>query len=315
MYVASLIGFAVVFVIVAWATSVLARCCVTVIGSAAGKHGPSLERRLVEVAAFAPLLLALCVVSILMISSLLGADHCPQHHHEVHFCFMHGAPWAQQPWAVALVAAAAGLVTWRLARLVIRAVRNNRALTDLRALATYDQGVHWIASPEPVCFVTRHADIFVSRGAWDALDPQERQAMLEHERAHIIHGDVVRRFILDLAMVVGGPRMTLRAHWDSVTERLCDARAAAVTGDHESVASALVKLARLQRSSMVEMLGFTPTRDAVSPRVHAVLAELPIGDRSGRRATLAAYAVSLVLVTVLAAHASLLHDVLEAICG
>lgn len=313
MHAASLIGFAVVFVLVAWATSLLARLSAAAI--ATHRYGPALERRLLEVGALAPLVIALSVVAILVSVSLLGEDHCLDHHHHAHFCLIHGAPWAQQSWALALVALAAVLVTWRLARFVITAVRNQRVLSNLRAIAAYDEGIHWLQTPEPICFVTRKAEIFVSRGAWDALDAQERQAMLEHERAHIAQHDVIRRLFLDVAMCLIGPWMTLRARWDAATERLCDARAAAAIRDRESVASALVKLARLQRSTALNMLGFTPGQDGLSSRVHAVLAELPIGERTVKRATLVACALSLVFVTVLAIYASQLHDVLEAICA
>jgi Zn-dependent protease with chaperone function len=313
MHAASLVGFAAVFVLVAWATSLLARLSAAAID--ANHRGPALERRLLEVGALAPLVIATSVVAILMGISLLGEDHCLDHHHHAHFCLIHGAPWAEQSWAVALVGFAAVVGAWRFARLVITAARNRRALSKLRAVAMYEDGIHWLPTPEPICFVTRNAEIFVSRGAWDALDPQERRAMVEHERAHIAHRDVIRRFVLDVATSFIGPWMSLRARWDAVTERLCDARAAATIGDHESVASALVKLARLQRSTTVQMLGFTPRHDAVSSRVHAILAEPPLDDRTVNIATSVVSALSVTLVAFLATHAALLHDVLEAICG
>lgn len=315
MQVASLVGFATAFVLVAWATSLLGRVGAVAIAPVARRYGPALERRLLEVAAFAPLFIASSVVSILVVASLLGDDHCLEHYHHAHFCLVHGGPWAEEVWAVALVGFAASLVIWRLVRLVASAVRSRRALEKLRAIASYSDGIRWVPTQEPVCFVTRDTEIFVSTGAWDALDPQERRSMIEHERAHIAHRDVLRRFVLDLISLGAGPWMALRARWDAVTERLCDARAAAETGDQESVASALVKLARLQRSTTTGMLGFTPNRDSLSPRIQSLLDELPIGDRTGRRAAVIACGMSLVLVMLLARHASVVHDILESVCS
>lgn len=315
MQFASLIGFAAVFVALAWSVSIVAKVGAHVLAPAVRRFGPAAERRIIELAACAPLFVATAVVAVLIGVSVAGRDHCQHHAHEAHLCLVHGAVWASQAWAIALVAVGVLVLAFRSIRLVVRPLSASRALVGLRALSLVDGDIRRLATPDPICFVTRDGEIFVSTGTWDALNLDERAAIIAHERAHIANRDVARGGLLDLFELFGAPLTSLRGRWNAVTERLCDNRAANVTGDAESVASAIVKLARLHRATPAGTMAFTAERDDVTSRVHAVLAGLPAGDRAGLRALQIACALAAATVTVLATHAPLVHDLIEDLAG
>lgn len=271
-----------------------------------------------ELASVIPVMLGLATVAILLVASAIGVDHCLEHHHEAHFCLRHGAPWVGRSWAITLVVLAAIVAIARTATLAVTIGRRRRTIARLRSVSRHADGIWWIDSPDAICFVVgfRAPELFVSTGTWNALDEDERAAMLAHERAHIRHRDLARRFAVELLLSVGAPlAFVIRAFWDSATERLCDARAAAEIGSGESLASAMVKVCRLGVHTRHSHASFPPSANAVEERVAAILADRPAGDRAARiLLTVVAGAMSsIVLVAVL--HASAVHDALEALLG
>ncbi len=314
----SLVGFGVVFVVLTWTLSALSLLVFRVARDWLRRVGPAAERRAVELVATIPVLLGGVVVAILLVRSGLGADHCREHHHEAHFCLMHGGTWSGRVWAVTLVSLAGVVMLVRSAVLAATIARRRQTIARLRMVSHRADGLWWVDSTDAVCFVAgiRAPEIFVSTGAWESLDDDERAAMLTHERAHIRHHDIARRFVVDMFLFVGSPFVaTVRGLWDSATERLCDARAAAETGDAESVASAMVKVSRLGVRARLSAASFPPPAQAVEERVEAVLADRSAGDRAAR--VLLAIVVTAVVSIVLVAgtHAAAIHDVLEAILG
>lgn len=313
----SLVGFAFVFVLVAWTLSSVAvlaqRWCRPRL------HGrPALERATVVLATFVPVGLGLGVAALLLARSLLGADHCLTHDHRAHLCLRHGAPWARDPVALAVVVLAATIAGARLARLGVTTMRRRRTLHRLRRASRVANGLRWLDTARAVCFVTggRHPEIFVSTGAWAALDPDERAAMLAHERAHVRNRDISWRLGLDAGLAFAAPFASgLRRSWDTATERLCDDAAARELGNPEAVASAMVKLARLAAAPAGLEACFTPAADALTDRVEAVLAGLPTGARATRGLVVLISAASLAALLAVAVHAEALHDLLEDLLG
>ncbi len=314
----SLVGFGVVFVVIAWTLSLLSILALRTGRDWLRQLGPAAERRAVELAAIIPVVLGGVLVTILLARSGLGADHCQEHHHEAHFCLMHGGPWSERIWAVALVVLASVITLARSVVLCMTVIRRRRTIARLRKVSHHADGIRWLDSPDAVCFVSgfRHPEIFVSSGAWDVLDDDERAAMLAHEHAHIRHRDIARRFAVDMLLCVGAPLASvIRKLWDSATERLCDARAAAETGDGESVASAMVKVCRLGARPQASAASFPPSGHAVEERVQAVLEDRSTGDRASRILLIVSAATVLSTVLVAAAYATTIHDMLEAILG
>ena len=148
------------------------------------------------------------------------------------------------------------------------------------------------------------------------IEDDERGAMLAHEHAHIRHRDIARRIVLDILLCVGAPLASvIRRLWDSATERLCDARAAAETGDSESVASAMVKVCRLGVRPELSAASFPPPGHSVEERVHAVLGERSTGDRASCILLVVSAATVLSIVLVASAYSATVHDMLEAVLG
>lgn len=317
MQLGSLVGFGMVFLVVAWVLSLTATGGLRVCRTRLLAIGPAAERRAVELVAAIPVVIAVALVAVLLVRSQVGVDHCEVHDHHAHLCLAHGDAWTDQVWAVVVGTLVMTITLCRFASLAIRGLRQRAAVARLRRVARREHGVWWVDTAHALCFVSgfRAPEIFVSTGVWAILDETERAAMLAHERAHVRQRDVARRFVLDLLLIVGAPfAATLRQAWDSATERLCDARAASDVGDAESVASAMVKVYRLGvRHSFAT--SFTPPGDLLAERVEALLDAKPAGDPAAKRLLGRVVVGALALVVVAALNAEALHHLLESLLG
>jgi hypothetical protein len=311
----SLVGFAVVFVLVAGVTS----AALAALAPRLRRRGPATERRLVELAAVVPVILAGAVVLVLLIESLVGLDHCDNHGDHAHLCLRHGLAWAERPWALALLLGAGVLVLTRGAALMTTLLRGWHAVARLRA-ALPASGVHLVESPRVFCFVAglRHPAVYASTAARAALADDEWAAMLAHERGHVTERDLGRRLRLELALLLAAPGLagSLRARWDAATERLRDVDAAAATSA-DAVARALVRMARAQRGPVpVGMIAaFAPPPPLLAERVHAMLDEAPTGVASARRLARQVGLAGLVVVGLTISFAGPLHHALESLLG
>jgi hypothetical protein len=314
MQPASLIGFAAVYVVVAWSLSVVGLIAHRVVRVRLGQRGPAIERGALELATHLPAAFALLVVGTLGAESLFGADHCEIHHHEAHFCFSHGAPWLHEWWAVGLVALAVGLATARLAPLARQVVQRRRLLAQLRALSRVIDGVRRVETNRPVCFAAA-GETYISSGVWNALDPDERAAVLAHEAAHLRHHDVARRLAIEVIGALGAPIQWTRRRWESATERLCDVHAVNVVEDGTIVASAMIKICRLGEQAEALTMQFPPGANALTERVHALMAEPILDERAARRMARAVAVIGGVVGIVVATCADQIHDVLETLLG
>jgi len=318
----SLVGFAVVFVLVCTTSSALLAAALRASRTTLARRGPAVQRLAAELVAAVPALLGFAVVAILTIASLLGPDHCGVHEHHAHLCLRHGAVWLERPWAVATLAVAAAVLLARAANLVAGFARGARAVGRLRQLAREQHGdVRLIASERVFCFVAGvwRPAVFVSTAARDALDAEEWAAMLAHEQSHVRHHDLARRCGLELALLVAAPIVALevRDAWEQATEQLRDAEAAVATASPESVASALVRMARLattHRSGLIA--AFTSRADrSLAARIEALLDGRASGDASAgalARRIVLSFGIVLAAVTVFAAP---LHHALETLLG
>lgn len=316
MQLASLVGFGLVFLVIAWSLSIVLRLGLWASRSWLQRLGAAAERRAVEAAVIVPVLFSALVVLILALHSHFGVDHCEEHVHHFHLCLEHGAIWTEQSWAATIALVVFTTATCRGLILAVRVMRQQRMVARVRAVSQRRDGIWWIDTEHPLCFVSGfwRPGVYVSRGVWDVLDDDERAAMLAHERGHVTHRDVARRLVFDALLVLGAPfGGRLRVAWESATERLCDARATAVTGDGGSVASALVKVYRLGVRASFSPASFAPTPGMLTERVNAALANEPAGDRAAQ--LLLALMVSTVLAFVLIAalKADDLHHLLESL--
>lgn len=314
-----MIGFALVFVLVAGALSAFASGAVAIAGAALRRRGPYAERQAAELAATGPLVIAAVIVGALLARAYAGVDHCGVHDHHAHLCLTHGGDWVRIPWVVAVTAVAGFVGLARLALIVRRHAIARRAVRGLAAAASVRDGVAFVDAAQPFCFVAgvRRPRIYVSTAAWRGLAEDERAAMLAHEQGHVAHGDLRRRLLLELALVVAAPlaaAMLLR-RWAAATERIRDRDAARAVGDAEPVARAMVRMCRLARGAAVPGVAFTPRGGDLSQRVEALLT----GGPSGRRAAGAIFGVltatTLTVTALAAANVEVLHHALETLLG
>lgn len=318
MSAASLAGFALVFVVSAWTLSALGGVTLGFARSWLQRLGPLAERRVAAAVAIVPVVIASGIVTILVLQSALGDDHCPVHGHHAHLCLAHGTQWLELPSAVVMLAIAGSTVVGRVALLVASFVRGARSIRQLHVLSQPAGDVRIVDSERPFCFVAGGANpaVYVSARVWTALSGSERAALLAHELAHVRHGDLRMRAMLEALLVVAAPLVgdRVRTSWLAASERLCDARAAAAT-EPELVASAMVALCRLQTTRPAASFGFTPTARELAARVEAVLSGRPLGERAARWFGRTCVAACLLLVAGAAVAAEPLHHVFETLLG
>jgi len=317
----SLIGFAMVFILVCGVLSAMLTCGFALTQRRLAQLGPAAERRVAELAASVPVLLALAVVTVLVVRTQLAVDHCSTHDHHAHLCIEHGNAWAQRPWIVASVAAAMMMIVGRLSVLGGVLLRGCIAVARLRRVSRIEGDVRLVESARPFCFVAglHRPEIYASTAAWEGLDDDERDAMLAHERAHVQGRDLARRILLELLASFAAPLAPRFLHrsWKHATERLRDAQAASVVGAPGVVARAMVRMCRLGAGHIVPGLAAFPAGDgrALAERVQALLAEQPTGEQAARTLGITMSAASVAIGLAALALAEPLHHLLETLLG
>jgi hypothetical protein len=312
----SLIGFGVVFMLVCGTTSGVLTLLVPVLA----RRGAAVERRAAMLAAVLPVTLGLAVVATLAIQSLIGVDHCNAHGHHAHLCLQHGVVWGDRVWAVAAIVAGGAVVSSRALIFAIDLLRGRNHVSRLRSIAGSDELVRIVRSDRVFCFVAGilRPRIYVSSAVRDALAPDEWDAMLAHERSHIVHRDLLHRLAIEVLLLFAAPLagIAIRERLDAATERLRDADAAAQASP-ESVASALVTMARTAiRPTVGAIAAFTPSGDRVlTERVQSLLDAVPAGEPTARRVARVALATTTTLVMLAVVFAEPLHHALETLLG
>lgn len=309
-------GFALVFVVTTWTLSAIGALALAKARPWLQRVGPMAERRAAQAVAIVPVVLGVFAVVTLLIQSTMGVDHCEAHGHHAHLCITHGAQWIERSWVVVSLAIVSATMLGRMVVVAASFLRGARSIRELHALSRDAGDVRLVDSDRAFCFVARPG-IYVSSRVWMSLSEGERAALVAHEAAHIRNGDLRTRAVLEAFLVFAAPLVgeRVRTTWLAASERLCDAHAASVTGEPETVASAMLAMCRLQAMRPVPAFGFTPTVEEVEGRVRAVLACGPLGERAaivlGRGVV--AFSVALVIAGVVAAET--VHHAFETLLG
>jgi Zn-dependent protease with chaperone function len=325
---ASFVGFGLVLLGTSVAISFLACTVFLTLRSRLRRVGPHAERAAAALAICLPPLLGAGIAGALVLGSFLGGalgtpDHCPAHDHHLHLCLYHGASWAERAWAVATLAGACTGIAYGVGRRLVGWVSARRAVQRLsrvsRPLAGGSAPVSIAPADQAFCFTAGglRPQIFVSTAAWDALDSRQREAVVEHELAHVAQKDVWIRSWLGVLALLGAPLLPRRilAAWALATERACDQRAARAVGDPSIVAEALLKLARLaKRPAPVFAASFASPAD-LAARVESLLADGPDGAAAARRFGWVALGSVVVGFCVAGAFVDPLHHAIETLLG
>lgn len=318
---ASLIGFAVAWVLATWSTALILGAGVAILRPRLAATGPAAERVAAAFVLLGAPLGGLVVAGVLIGQSLIagGLDHCAMHGHHPHLCLFHGEAWGQEPWAVVVASLFLLLAGAQLGRQVVASWRAHRHIGHIAAVGRrIAPDVILAPGAEAFCFVSGilRPRILVSTTTWEALAEDERVAVLAHERAHIAQRDLAWGALFSIATSTLPPwlgRWSITS-WRRATERLCDARAALGSGS-DVVASALLKLARLRASGpAIAALRFNAPDDVVG-RAEALLRGAPHGELVAsrlRRGALAIFSLAVAMALVLAEP---LHHALETLLG
>ena len=312
----ALAGFALVFVVTVVTLSAISAL---ILGGARGllqKIGPMAERRAAEAAALVPVVIAVTAVAALVVQSTLGLDHCEAHGHHAHLCFTHGAQWIERTWVLVVLAVAAATLVGRAVIIGGTYLRGARSIRALYHLSRRHGDVRIVESDRAFCFVARRG-VFVSSRVWSMLPAREREALVLHEQAHVRHGDLVKRVVLEALMLFAAPLVgeRIRTAWMRASERLCDAYAASVIGDPEVVARAMVSMCRIGATQPAPGFAFTPTVDDLAARIQAVLAGGPLGERAAIMLVRVGLLACIVLAIVGVAAAEPIHHAFETLLG
>lgn len=217
----------------------------------------------------------------------------------------------ERPGAVALLLAAAGLLlVGSLLRRAFYAWRATRTVLDQWeqsaqpvAMPNVPAPAFGIAHPFPVVAVVGviRPRLFVARSVLRALTPDELQAVLEHEAAHVRARDNVKRWLMACAPSIGwrGTALALERAWEDAAEHDADRGARGAL----DLASALVKTARMAPQGAhlrIPAAAFHGGGD-VARRVEDLVAGEPraLGGPFGPRAVLVAGAALMTAVPLL----------------
>ena len=220
----------------------------------------------------------------------------------------------ERPGMVAALLASAGLVlAGSLARRALDAWRATRRVLDEWERSAQPFGMRSVPAPAfriahsfPVVAVVGviKPRLFVARSVLHALTPDELQAVLEHEAAHVRARDNAKRWLMACAPSLGWRRTAqgLERAWENAAEHEADRSAHGAL----DLASALVKTARMAPHGAhlrIPVAAFHGGGD-VARRVQDLVAGAP-GTRTGR----ATFRAALLAAAALVAAAPLLWPI------
>lgn len=266
--------------------------------------------RLLLVLALLPFLLGAVVVTLTLLTPLVGDDHCLAHPTgHPHLCPLHRA--SEVAPLLATIAFTGAMYYGSRILLALRSqLRARRARLALRLLAREEGDLHILRTDEPRAFVLGlwTPDLYVSQGLL-ALD--ERAAVLAHERAHRRRRDPMRVALATVGFAFHLPataRQLKRALRQS-HELAADAEAAEAVGHHQ-LAKALIQLARSRVRA--PKLAAPMTGGDLEERVRALL-EPPraVGNPTATQLTLWTAGLFGVLIALMQP----LHHAIETIIG
>ncbi len=222
-----------------------------------GRAALSGDLRPVLVLCWAPVLLATVVLAGCYTPSLLAAlgsfhDHCSLDGGHVHLCVEHAqaSDIGYLSWVLGGVVLAwlvPGL--WELATDLRRGWALERSLRGLSAASAAGAMVIDADLPMSVTTGLWSPKIFMTTALEAALSPDQRRAVLEHERCHARerHAFVKLVGVLGALVFRRSTRRALLGHLALACERRSDEAAAAATGDRLDVAAALLATRRAIR--------------------------------------------------------------------
>ncbi|MFI1097423.1 M56 family metallopeptidase [Streptomyces sp. NPDC020917] len=180
------------------------------------------------------------------------------------------------------------------------AARDGSAAGDLTVLQ--DPG------PDAYALPGRPGRIVVTTGMLRALDPEEREALLAHERAHLAGRHHLFLSALALSAACHPVLRMLSAPLSYALERWADESAAAAVGDRRLAARAIGRAALAARPSARAGVALSATAGPVPRRVAALLAAAPAPQLRARTPRMIAAVLAACLALSAACALEAAHD-------
>jgi beta-lactamase regulating signal transducer with metallopeptidase domain len=165
-----------------------------------------------------------------------------------------------------------------------------RLLDELCAELPPGRSIRLLSSahdPEPAAFCLRQWTIVLPRRAERDLAEDELRALLAHEVAHLVRGDVawlgVWRVVCS-CLAFQPLNHVARREWQRAAEWLCDNWAVDRTGSRLALARCLTEVAgwRLGPAACAPSLGATGANGGLSSRIERLIDEAPLTDTESR---------------------------------
>jgi Zn-dependent protease with chaperone function len=305
--------------LVAFGTSALSGLGLAAFGRQLAARSPAAQARVLLALAVLPLAASTAVMTAALAPSLgFIADHCLSGvdlHGHPHICGHHEEVFPALP-----ILFFAGLLVLRCVTVGLRHVvlgisahGIRRALVRRTGGATAF-GAHLLPFEEPQAFVVGvlRPVLFVTRGLLAIDRGAHLDAVLAHERAHVLRADALRRVVagLSFAFHLPGIASAIEQRLARAHEMAADEDAATAIGSRAQVARALVHLARARVRAPRAALAFVGSE--VEIRVRALLETEPRPTGPMPR-TLAIFAT--VALLAIAGGAEAVHHAVEVVLG
>lgn len=290
-------------------------------------RGPSVRADIAFVGAVMPALVVIVALAAALAPTLAVAlgvsavDHCPEHLHHPHLCFVHFD--GLRPAAAVLGAFALAVFAARAITLVVRHARTASSIAKIEALADVAKDGTFPLLRLPGAARVCHAvgvgparrRVLVSQALIDALSPQAWLAVRAHEEEHLRRRDPLAMVVVEFALLLVPPFIAaaLGRAFRRAAEAACDAAAARAlgVGGVVAVAEGLLEAARVVGNHRAEIVGAPAATDSsLEERVRDLLEDRPSKARPSLGFAAAA-AMAVALVAVGFAYNASLHHALE----
>jgi Zn-dependent protease with chaperone function len=181
-------------------------------------------------------------------------------------------------WGIAVVSQ----LVWRGVRDIRAMQRFGRELAGSRRSSFLAGGVRTdvFLMPERVAFTVGlfRPRVYLGAGLVAALQPPESEAVLLHERHHVVRYDPLRCWLVELALAIPlfKPGRSLAAYYRASREAEADRAAVESQGDDRPLLTALRKADRLQ--TVAGACGLSPERQKALREVRHLEARLRLSD-------------------------------------
>lgn len=181
-------------------------------------------------------------------------------HHSLSIHHYHLQQFTPYRWYVLMVIPAViGLAVGFAGKLQQLVIHRRKARLLLALTQPLEQAVHRLPTDEITAFTTGFITrtTFVSEGLLTQLEPHEVAVVLAHEHAHAHHADPLKRWVYSLLTLIFPPavRTSLNDDYQLAQEMRADCAAVTAQSDSFTVASVMVKVARLLKAAEPQPVG------------------------------------------------------------